>query len=63
VKPAEQLAVIAASTPRSFDVVLRPSRLEVFQINVGKFCNITCRHCHVDAGPTRTDAMMSRATV
>ena len=39
---------------------LQPRKLEVFQINLGKLCNMTCRHCHVDAGPDRTDAMMSR---
>jgi len=27
------------------------------QVNVGKLCNQTCRHCHVDAGPTRTEVM------
>ncbi|NIP87714.1 MAG: radical SAM protein, partial [Gammaproteobacteria bacterium] len=27
------------------------------QINVGKLCNQTCRHCHVDAGPDRTEIM------
>ena len=37
---------------------LTPSELEIFQINVGKLCNMTCRHCHVDAGPDRTDEMM-----
>jgi radical SAM/Cys-rich protein len=42
---------------------LSPAQLEILQINVGKLCNMTCRHCHVDAGPDRTDAMMSRATV
>src|SRR5215475_10594983 len=42
---------------------LRPAELEIFQVNVGKLCNMTCRHCHVDAGPDRTDAIMSRATV
>ena len=36
--------------------------LEIFQINLGKLCNMTCRHCHVDAGPDRTDAVMSRET-
>jgi radical SAM/Cys-rich protein len=36
--------------------------LEYFQINVGKLCNMTCRHCHVDAGPDRTDEQMSRET-
>jgi radical SAM/Cys-rich protein len=42
---------------------LRPSRLEILQVNLGKLCNMTCRHCHVDAGPDRTDAMMDRETV
>jgi radical SAM/Cys-rich protein len=42
---------------------LAPAPLEIFQINLGKLCNMTCRHCHVDAGPDRTDAMMSRETV
>jgi radical SAM/Cys-rich protein len=36
---------------------LRPTRLEIFQINVGRKCNQTCRHCHVDAGPDRTEMM------
>jgi radical SAM/Cys-rich protein len=31
--------------------------IEVLQINVGKKCNQTCRHCHVDAGPDRTEMM------
>lgn len=37
---------------------LRPARLEIFQVNVGKLCNMTCRHCHVDAGPDRWDSVM-----
>jgi radical SAM/Cys-rich protein len=41
---------------------LRPTRIEVFQINVGKVCNQTCKHCHVDAGPDRRETM-SRATM
>jgi radical SAM/Cys-rich protein len=40
---------------------LTATGIEVFQINVGKFCNQTCRHCHVDAGPDRTE-QMSRET-
>ncbi|MDE2880882.1 MAG: radical SAM protein, partial [Acidobacteriota bacterium] len=36
---------------------LRATGIEVFQINVGKLCNQTCRHCHVDAGPDRTERM------
>lgn len=31
--------------------------LDVLQVNVGKVCNQTCRHCHVDAGPDRREAM------
>lgn len=41
---------------------LQRAQLEIFQINVGKLCNMTCRHCHVDAGPDRTDSVMSRET-
>ena len=40
---------------------LRPTSIDVLQINVGKLCNQTCRHCHVDAGPDRTE-VMSRKT-
>jgi len=40
---------------------LRTTRIGVLQVNVGKFCNQTCRHCHVDAGPDRTE-IMSRET-
>jgi len=36
---------------------LRATGIEVFQINVGKLCNQICRHCHVDAGPGRTERM------
>jgi radical SAM/Cys-rich protein len=36
---------------------LRASGISVLQINVGKRCNQTCRHCHVDAGPDRTEVM------
>ena len=36
---------------------LRPSTLEIFQMNVGYMCNQTCKHCHVDAGPDRKEIM------
>ncbi|MDF0673978.1 MAG: arsenosugar biosynthesis radical SAM protein ArsS [Nitrospira sp.] len=36
---------------------LRATGITVFQINVGKLCNQTCRHCHVDAGPDRLETM------
>jgi len=41
---------------------LRPAAITTLQINVGKLCNQTCRHCHVDAGPHRTE-IMSRQTM
>ncbi len=31
--------------------------IEVLQLNVGRICNQTCAHCHVDAGPTREEVM------
>jgi len=56
--------------PREFDAALeeaglyplRPTRLDIFQMNLGKMCNQTCRHCHVDAGPDRRE-VMSRETM
>lgn len=36
---------------------LRASRVEVLQVNLGRQCNQACRHCHVDAGPGRTESM------
>ena len=29
----------------------------MLQVNLGKKCNQTCHHCHVDAGPDRTEIM------
>lgn len=42
---------------------IRVSALEIFQINIGKLCNQTCSHCHVDAGPDRKEENMSLATL
>jgi len=36
---------------------LRHARAEILQINVGKLCNLTCNHCHVNAGPKRREIM------
>ena len=36
---------------------LRPTKLEILQVNVGRRCNQTCKHCHVDAGPDRSEVM------
>ncbi|MEX0771494.1 MAG: arsenosugar biosynthesis radical SAM (seleno)protein ArsS [Balneolaceae bacterium] len=36
---------------------LKPTGIEIFQINLGYMCNMTCKHCHVDAGPDRQEVM------
>ncbi len=36
---------------------LKPTHIEILQVNIGKMCNQTCRHCHVDAGPDRKEIM------
>ena len=35
----------------------RAGTIETLQVNVGKLCNQACKHCHVDAGPARTEVM------
>ncbi|MCH8487203.1 MAG: arsenosugar biosynthesis radical SAM protein ArsS [Candidatus Cyclonatronum sp.] len=70
--PKEQLRVINSETPvlctlprfhqlleQSGLYPLRPTGIEIFQMNLGYMCNMTCKHCHVDAGPDRKE-MMSR---
>lgn len=39
---------------------LRKGEITTVQINVGKICNQACQHCHVDAGPRRTESMTTR---
>lgn len=41
---------------------LGPLTPEILQVNLGKMCNQACKHCHVDAGPDRTE-IMSRQTM
>lgn len=41
---------------------LKPTGIEIFQLNLGKMCNQTCQHCHVDAGPDRKE-IMTRETM
>jgi radical SAM/Cys-rich protein len=40
---------------------IRRKRLDTLQVNLGYTCNQSCLHCHVNAGPSRTE-MMSRET-
>jgi radical SAM/Cys-rich protein len=41
---------------------LRRTKTEILQINVGKLCNLTCVHCHVNASPKRKE-IMTRETI
>ncbi len=41
---------------------VRRTRPEILQVNVGKLCNLTCTHCHVNAGPKRKE-IMTRETI
>jgi radical SAM/Cys-rich protein len=41
---------------------IRRKRIEILQVNLGYTCNQTCVHCHVNAGPNRTE-QMDRDTV
>lgn len=44
------------------DLELRRQAPRVLQLNLGKLCNLTCSHCHVNAGPGRKE-VMTRETV
>lgn len=39
---------------------LRRGRVTTLQLNVGARCDLACHHCHVEAGPKRTEAMSRR---
>ncbi len=43
-------------------IELPPLAIDTLQVNITKMCNQVCRHCHVDASPTRTEAL-SRAGI
>ena len=38
-------------------LALHRKPLTILQVNVGKFCNQACHHCHVEAGPKRMERM------
>ena len=70
--PGRQLQILGQSfdgLPRFEDRLsqiglqpLSPTQIEILQVNVGKMCNQTCAHCHVDAGPDRQE-IMTRETM
>ncbi|HNA59509.1 MAG TPA: arsenosugar biosynthesis radical SAM protein ArsS [Elusimicrobiota bacterium] len=68
--PAEQRRALSEPAVPNFAARLSTAglppvtalRVDTLQVNVGRVCNQTCRHCHVDAGPDRREAM-ARDTV
>ena len=61
----KQLALIDQTGLKRFETALdeiglyplKPTKIDTFQINLGKMCNQVCNHCHVDAGPDRKEIM------
>src|SRR5687767_9235199 len=66
----EQLAILTHGQSHDFSLIpfqqnleknglfpLTPVQVEILQVNIGKMCNQTCKHCHVDAGPDRIEIM------
>lgn len=65
-RASEQVRILETKSgiPRFADQVaaaglpeLRATGIQVLQLNLGKVCNQTCGHCHVDAGPSRRESM------
>lgn len=66
---AATLSVVSSNTESShFDETLRQhgfagltrARVTTLQVNVGRLCNLACHHCHVEAGPKRTETLSAK---
>ena len=51
------LPTFKESTSLTNQFPLKSKKLEILQVNLGYMCNQVCSHCHVDAGPDRTEIM------
>lgn len=58
------VSMIVSDVPNDFELALEAGgkplsrgKTEILQVNVGKLCNLTCIHCHVNAGPKRKEIM------
>lgn len=49
-------------TLAEYSLSLRRGHPEILQVNMGKVCNLTCVHCHVNAGPKRKE-IITRETI
>ena len=55
--PAVALPVFAGTLRQHGLPMLTREAVTTLQINVGRLCNLACHHCHVEAGPRRTEIM------
>jgi len=61
-EPAKQRQYLSSVSGHALfgDKLLQPllaEDIQILQLNVGRRCNLTCKHCHVSAGPTREELM------
>lgn len=59
-EPLPVIESFGAALQRAGHWPLRRSPVRTLQINVGRVCNQACHHCHVEAGPARTESMSRR---
>ncbi|XP_071955817.1 uncharacterized protein [Antedon mediterranea] len=45
------------SEDKDFHGLLRKTPIEIFQLNIGLYCNQACNHCHVESSPKRKEMM------
>lgn len=58
IKEFRKLESVPPFTSRFVDEsVAKTAEMNVLQVNVGRLCNLACKHCHLDAGPARTEVM------
>ena len=57
--PHEQMGLLDEA-PWKFTEVLKPFDLRIFQVNLGRWCNQACTHCHVDASPAGSETISAR---
>jgi radical SAM/Cys-rich protein len=58
-RPASQLF---PRTLADYNLSCTRKRTDILQLNLGKLCNLTCVHCHVNAGPKRRE-IITRETI
>lgn len=47
--------MIAPFSDRVASLHLVRKASQILQVNIGRLCNLACHHCHVEAGPKRTE--------